>query len=534
MHRGAARSSKGRLRSLLPLALLCLAAQAASAADVIEPHHTSAPLVEAAHAGDHAQAEALLTGQARADVNQRSSDGTSALHWAVYHDDVSLVEHLLALGADPDARNDYGSMPLAEAVEVGNPVVVQKLLQAGADVESANDDGQTALMIVARTSNVKVAKLLLDGGASVNAHEHWRGQTALMWAAAQGEPAMVHLLIRHHADVNARSALTQFERQVTSEPRMQARPSGGFTPLLYAARKGCLECAELLLAAGADINLTDPDGVSPLLLATLNLSFDVAALLVQHGADIDKWDLWGRSALYAAVDMNSLPVGGRADRPSSSRTTALELIDELLKAGANPNLQLKLFPPYRSLRDDRGADGLLGVGTTPLVRAAKAGDVAAMRLLLAHGANAGLPTAAGITPLMAAAGNGSTSFDTRGRYKTEAEALEAASALLAAGVDVNERDGSGQTALYGAASRGWNDLIMTLVAHNADVRIKDARGRTAADIAAGSNASASGRASVEPHPETAALLHELMDAASPAPIAQGASPPARTAVAAAQ
>jgi ankyrin repeat protein len=534
MHTRLARSSKGTLRGLLPLAaLLCLAARAATATDVIEPAHVSAPLVEAAHAGNHARAEALLAAEPH-NVNQRSSDGTSALHWAVYHDDVALIDHLLALGAHPDARNDYGSMPLSEAAEVGDPVVVQKLLDAGADVESANDDGQTALMIVARTSNVRVAKLLLDQGADVNTHEHWRGQTALMWAAAQGQPAMVRFLIQHHADVNARSALTQFERQVTSEPRMQARPSGGLTPLLYAARKGCLECARLLLAAGADINLTDPDGVTPLLLATLNLNFDVAAMLVRHGADLDKWDLWGRSALYAAVDMNTLPVGGRADRPSSGRTTALELIDGLLKAGANPNLQLKLFPPYRSLRDDRGADGLLGVGTTPLLRAAKAGDVSAMRLLLAHGANPDLPTAAGITPLMAAAGNGATGFDTRGRYKTEAQAVEAAAALLSAGVDINERDGNGQTALYGAASRGWNDLIKTLVAHNADVRIKDARGRTAADIATGNNAAASGRASVEPHPETAALLRQLMEAASPAPIAQSSRPAARAPVAADQ
>jgi ankyrin repeat protein len=509
---------KGLLRCLL-LAQVVLAAQAAvAAADaVIDPPSKPAALVAAARAADHARAEALLAAQPHPDVNERSSDGTSALHWAVYHGDLTLVDHLLALGADPNARNDYGSTPLAEAAEVGNPAVVSKLLAASADVESTNDDGQSALMIVARTSNVQVAKLLIDKGANVNARERWRGQSALMWAAAQGQPAMVRLLIRHHADVNARSNLTNFERQVTSEPRMQARPPGGFTPLLYAARKGCQECARALLAGGADVNLTDPDGVSPLLLATLNLNFDVAALLARHGADVDKWDLWGRSPLYAAVDMKTLPVGGRADRPSTSTTTALELIDILLKAGANPNLQLKLFPPYRSLRDDRGADGLLGVGTTPLLRAAKAGDVAAMRLLLARGANPELPTATGVTPLMAAAGNAGTNLDTRGRYKTEAEAIAAVNTLLEAGVDINGRDGSGQTALYGAAGRGWNDLVKTLVAHNADVRIKDARGRTAADIALGNNGSASGRASAEPHPETAALLRQLMATATSSP-----------------
>lgn len=331
-----------------------------------------------------------------------------------------------------------------------------------------------------------------------------------MWAAAQNQPEMVRLLLKHHANVNERSDLTNFQRQVTSEPRMQARPSGGYTPLLYAARRGCLDCAKFLVAAGADVNLDDPDGVSPLLRATENLSFDIAAFLVQHGAEVDKWDKWGRSPLYAAVDMDTLPVGGRADRPSSSTTSALQLVEILLEAGANPNLQLKLFPPYRSLRDDRGADTLLTIGATPLLRAAKAGDLEAMKLLLAHGANPNLPTATGITPLMAAAGNGSAGLDTRGRYKTQAQAVEAVNVLLASGVDVNGRDHNGQTALYGAAQWGWNDLVKTLAAHNADVTNKDAHGHTAADIAMGNSGGASGRASVEAHPETAALLRQLM------------------------
>jgi uncharacterized protein len=519
------------MRALTAFVLALLSCAAASAA-VVEPVEQPASLVIAAREGDGARARALLAGLSRAAVNQRTSDGTTALHWAIYHNDVELTERLLAAGADANARNDYGSTPMSEAALGGNLKVLRDLLAAGADVESANADGQTALMILARTSNVEAAGLLIRHGARVNVRERWRGQTPLMWAAAQNQPAMVQLLLTHHAELDARSNVNDWQRQVTAEPRVQARPLGGFTPLLYAARRGCLECARLLVRAGADKNLADPDGVSPMLEAVINFNFDVATFLLQSGADANRWDYWGRSPLYAAVDLDTLPIGGRADRPSLDRTTAVKLIELLLQAGANPNLQLKLFPPYRSLRDDRGADQLLSVGTTPLLRAAKAGDAPVMQLLLEHGANPALPTASGITPLMAAAGNGSSSIDTRGRYKSEQQAVGAAELLLAAGADVNARDAQGQTALHGAAAWGYSDLVRSLVAHHADVLAKDARGRTAADIATGT-ASSSGRASAEPHPETAELLRRLMAQAS-APLAHQTPHPAAVATAAAQ
>lgn len=500
------------------LGALCGTCTPAWAAGAVVLTTQPAPLVQAARTRDGAALGVLLAAQPRVDVNQRAADGTTALHWAVYNDDLALVERLLKAGANVDARNDYDATPLSEAAITGNVKVLRALLAAGANVESPNADGQTALMVVARTSNVEAARLLLERGAAVNAREQWRGQTALMWAAAESQPAMVALLIKHGAEVNARSDVNHWERQVTSEPRMQARPAGGLTPLLFAARRGCTECARQLVAAGADVNLNDPDGVSPLLMATLNFSFDTAVLLVKHGADVDKWDTWGRSPLYAAVDMNTLPTGGRADRPTLDSTTGLQLIDVLLQAGANPNLQLKLFPPYRSLRDDRGADVLLSTGTTPLLRAAKAGDIAAMQLLLAHGANVDLPTATGVTPLMAAAGNGSSSLDTRGRYKTEAQANEAIELLLAHGASINARDRGGQTALHGAAGWGWNTIVKTLAANHIDLRIADARGRTAADIAQGA-ATSSGRAAAQAHPETEALLRQLM-AAAPPPVAE--------------
>src|SRR5262249_41790165 len=157
----------------------------------------------------------------------------------------------------------------------------------------------------------------------------------------------------------------------------------------------------------------------------------VAAYLIKAGANVDKWDMWGRAPLYSAVDYNTTPRGGRPDRPSSDMATALEVVEMLLTAGANPNMQLKLFPPYRSLGEDRGADGMLTVGTTPLIRAAKAGDTGSIKLLLAHGARVDLPNTLGIAPLMATAGIGSTTIDTRARFRNEQQCIAAAKLLLA-------------------------------------------------------------------------------------------------------
>ena len=185
------------------------------------------------------------------------------------------------------------------------------MLEGGADANLANPEGETPLMAVARTGNVEAATLLLDAGADVNAIELWGQQSALMWAAAQKQPAMIKLLIARGADVDARGAVRNWERKVIKEPRPKDMNQGGFTPLLYAAREGCIECARELVAGGADLDLADPHRVTPLVMALLNLHFDFAAYLIEAGADINKWDLYGRSPLYMAADTSTLPVHGQ-------------------------------------------------------------------------------------------------------------------------------------------------------------------------------------------------------------------------------
>jgi ankyrin repeat protein len=467
-------------------------------------------LLQAAESGDSAGALALVAG--KADVNARQEDGTTALHWAAYHDDLPLLRQLIAAGAKVNVTNDYGSTPLSEAAERADPQALRMLLQAGAEVESPNAQGQTALMSVARTDVVEAAKVLVAHGANVNATEKWRGQTALMWASAQGRAAMVQYLVAHGADVNAREDVRQWPRRVTAEPRPQNRPLGGLTPLLFAAREGCAACAAELIRAHADVELSDPEGITPLLMSILNAQFDTAAVLINAGANVNTWDRWGRAPLYSAVDYNTTPRGGRPDRPSADQTTALQVIAMLLKRGANPDMQLKLFPPYRSLGQDRGGDGMLTVGTTALIRAAKAGDSASIQLLLSAGARPDLANSLGITPLMAAAGIGSTTIDIRARFRNEHKCIAAAQLLLAHGVDVNATNSNGQTALHGAAQSGWNSFVQLLADHGATITVKDRFGSTPLDVAEGKVGS-SGRPGVggggEVHKDTAALLTKL-------------------------
>jgi ankyrin repeat protein len=469
-------------------------------------------LVDAVRAQHREAALALL--HAHSDPNEHMADHTSALAWAVHYGDADLVRRLIKAGASVLAANDYGATPMSEAAELADARIIGLLLAAGASANAANPEGETVLMSVARTDHLDAAELLLSHGANVNAREGWRGQTALMWAAAQGQPEMLKLLIKHGADVDARSLLRVWQRRVTAEPRPQNRPVGGLTALLFAAREGCVGCAQALVAAHADINLGDPDNISPLLMAILNARFDVAAFLIKAGANVNKWDTWGRAPLYSAVDYNTTPRGGRPDRPASDRTTALEVEEMLLKAGANPNMQLKLFPPYRSLGEDRGGDSMLTVGTTPLIRAAKAGDSAAVGLLLKHGAMVDLPNTLGITAFMAAAGVGSTTIDTRGRFRSEDQCIEVAKLLVAAGADVNAARDNGQTALHGAALWGWNDFVRFLAQHGANLQAADHDGVRALDVALGRGGPTGrvGIAVAEAHKDTAQLLQSLIAA----------------------
>jgi ankyrin repeat protein len=504
-------------------------------------------LVDAAERGDRAAALRLLA--KGADANAPGPDGTTAIMWAASNNDVELTRALIKARANVNLKNEFGTSALTEAATIGSAPVIDALLKAGADPNTRNPEGETPLMAAARSGHVEAARRLLDAHADINAKETWGGQSALMWAAAQSQPEMVKFLASSGADVNARGVIRQWERKVITEPRPKDMNKGGFTPLIYAAREGCVACAQHLIAAGADPDLEDPERITPLNMALLNLHFEFAAHMIKAGADVDKWDLFGRSPLYMAADVSTLPTKGNgavAVLPSEDPLTALDVARLLLEAGANPNLQLKRRPPYRDVPQDRGGDTILAQGATPLLRAARAGDAPFVALLLNHKALVDLPSKEGVTPMMAAAGVEFGTRVTRGRNRTNEGVLATMKLLLDAGADVNARmvtdsprnveysaaataaarTGRGgrasqvpsasavphQTALHGAAERGFTPFVKFLAENGADLQAKDANGRTALDLAKGIGVAGVKQPTREPFPETVALLESLMAA----------------------
>jgi ankyrin repeat protein len=433
------------------------------------------------------------------DVNHRYSDGSTPIQWAVYEGDVAEVNRLLDAGADVTLVNDYGVSALGLAAEVGHAQLVRLLLEAGADADSANADGQTALMAVARTGNVEAARLLLEGGAAVDARDSWGGQTALMWASARRHPQMMQLLITHGAAVDARSLHRDYQRHVTAEGRPKSVDSGGFTPLLYAARENCVACVDALLANGADIDLPDPDGVSALHLAIMNANWDLAKRLLEAGADVDQWDIYGEAALFTAIGLYSRTDGGRASIDPLNQTDGMTIVRLLLERGANPNMQIFFRPAnVRGSTNTRGA--------TPLIRAATTGDLKLVQLLLEHGADATLYTADRQTPIHAVLA---------GRT-AEPQALELIRIFHEAGTDanvvalVNHREEiRGGTALHYAVRKRYKKVISELASYGMDLNAKDQDGLTALDYTQSRGFMPFMALQTPVYEEEAALLHEL-------------------------
>lgn len=523
----------------------------------------SATVTEAARRGDREAVRALL--KAGADVNAAEGDGTTALHWAARSGDAALVQMLVSAGANVRATTRLGAYtPLMMAAQAGHSAAVAALLAGGADVEARTTTGTTPLMFAAQSGDTRTVTMLVEGGAKVDARELAMEQTPLMFAAANNRTDVVKLLLARGADKGATSKVTDLNklsmggfgggrRGTGGAPTDGNRPvdvagvtrqyrynelvgsTGGITPLQVAARQGFLETVKALVEAGADVNQRNPgDQSTALVVATVNGHFDVGVYLLDHGANPNLATDNGLAPLYGTLNVQWAP---KANYPQpraylQQSVTHIEFMKRLLAKGADPNGRLVRKIWYSGYNFDLA--GIDEVGATPFWRAAYGGDLEAMELLLAAGADPLIPTTKpagrpptgdgdrftvrdvsglppvpvggpGVTPLHAAAGAGYAEGFAANSHRYAPSGLLATVKFLVerTGADVNAVDHEGNTPLHNAAARGDVAMIEYLVSKGADVKRVNREGQTTADMANGPVQR------TQPFPEALKLLESL-------------------------
>jgi ankyrin repeat protein len=444
---------------LIPVGLAAVLVSGLMGAGNIRP-----PLVDAAMKGDQGAFRSLL--QKKVDVNATDADGSTALHWVSYRDDLESVDLLIRAGANVNAASDLGVTPLWTASQNGSAAMVRKLLAAGANPNAALEVGETPLMVAARSGYPEICEQLLAKGANVNAHGA-RGQTALMWAAAQKHPDVVKVLLAHHPDLKVRSEVWNEVMAVPPHgylPYNKAIPHGGESALMFAAREGDLDSAKLLVAAGANVNDTDAWGVSASTLAAHSGFTDVVEFLVEKGADPNAAAA-GFAALHEAIM--------RRDE---------KMVTALLEHGADANIPLRTWTPTRRSSEDLHFEPGL-VGATPFWLAARLTEPGIMRVLLKHGADPAFVHHAEyiaergfgqakrsetVTPLMAATGMLRISpWVDVPRAGREALTLEAVKLAVELGADLNTVNTDGRTALDAAKTLRYDSVVKFLAGKGA-------------------------------------------------------------------
>jgi ankyrin repeat protein len=390
-----------------------------------------------------------LTGPAKSDVAGR--EGTAALIWAASRNDAEMVDILLQAGADPKAANEYGATALYAAAANVDPAMTAKLLAAGADPNAALSSGETPLMEAARQGNLDTVRALLAGGADPNVHEKSGGQTALMWAISEHHSAVTDELVKHKADVSARSKI-------------------GTTPLMFAAQ-GDLESARILLNAEANPNDIMPDtGQTAMIIASTMGRTDVVEALLDKGGDPNIRDSNSFTALHSAVRDSEYG----EDR--AQRAAAVATVKVLLAHGADPNARLN-----QKKQTVRTLNEIAFQGATPVALAAEVNSLDAIKALVAGGADPNIPTEQGTTPLMLSAGAG-TDVQRARSPEERAIAVDTARFLVDHGADVNAVGQFGWTPLHAAAYQGLDDVIAFLASKGAKLDAMDKLGQTPLSI----------------------------------------------------
>ena len=458
-------------------------------------------LVAAVRTGDLAAVRSLIASET--DIDAPQGDGATALHWAAHRSDLEATELLMEAGADVDAANALGATPLWLAAKNGAAGIAERLLDAGANPNVTLRMGETPLMSAARSGSLAVVEMLLDRGADVNAAERERGQTALMWAAAQQHADVVRLLAERGADLHSRTQVweqlenTAGNTNTSGNFRMR---HGGSTALLFAARNGDLATARALVEAGADVDDTAAAGSSALVIAAHSGHGPLGVYLLEEGADPNVAAA-GYTALHAAT------LRGQA-----------ALAAALLAHGADLDAIVERGTPGRRFSADFSIRHQ-AVGANTFWLAARYGELDILRALAEWGADPNVAPANRWSSLKAAMGVPQISQEDR-RNRVDAPdsvehidqeelTLDLARIVLDLGVDVNQADDRGNTALHDAVRTGFASVVDLLAARGADVDALNDRGQTPLVLAETSLPVLGSNGLRSTQPEIAARLREL-------------------------
>jgi ankyrin repeat protein len=528
----------------------------AQKADVNAAQTDGATALEwAVYRDDLEMAGALIA--AGADIKLANREGATPMYLAALHGSAPMIEQLLKAGADVNQLGPEGETPLMLTARTGNLDAIRMLLDHHADVNAKDKlRGTTALMWATDQMHPEAVKLLIEHGASVGAqteidtrnsrnnlantvkqrlHSSFGvfgkrgpgndGTPALPQGQAAPKPSATTPAPESAANKKAPGAQPNGEDEVLAFFRRPApKDGGGLTPLVYAARENCMECAKDLVEAGADVNQRTFYGWTPLLVATQNRHYQLAAYLLDHGANPNTPNKGGWSPLYLATDNRNIEGGDYPVRAPDM--DHLDFIKLLIAKGANVNQRVcgaestteECKGDSTETRTNFTMQWLFEDGATPFLRAAQSGDVELMKLLLDHGADPKIFTAHDVTPLSVASGIGwveGVTFEWSPEQTTEAVKM-----CLDLGIDPNVADDEGRTALHGAAHKGRLEVIQLLVDHGAKLDAHDGGSRDSVNGALlgktwipldwARGLVRVGVQSAIAHPEAAALLTKLM------------------------